>query len=104
MGTRFDPNSLEVNTSGFGGGTPMPLASVIHCETPPGTVGEMVGGPLLSALRVLSCVAFWIGTMGTIRSSRNADVASFLGRLTFIGTAWFLGRVVSARRSKESAT
>eukprot|EP00667_Euglena_gracilis_P011494 EG_transcript_11731 len=44
----------------------------------------------LLALRVLSCVAFWIGTMGTIRSSRNADVASFLGRLTFIGTAWFL--------------
>jgi len=47
-------------------------------------------GYALLAIRVMLCLGFWTGTIGTIRSSRNAEIASFLGRLAFLGTAWFL--------------
>eukprot|EP00670_Eutreptiella_braarudii_P006037 CAMPEP_0174286196 /NCGR_PEP_ID=MMETSP0809-20121228/10852_1 /TAXON_ID=73025 ORGANISM="Eutreptiella gymnastica-like, Strain CCMP1594" /NCGR_SAMPLE_ID=MMETSP0809 /ASSEMBLY_ACC=CAM_ASM_000658 /LENGTH=469 /DNA_ID=CAMNT_0015382173 /DNA_START=39 /DNA_END=1448 /DNA_ORIENTATION=+ len=51
---------------------------------------EHAPGYTLMAMRVFLCLAFWLGTMTTIRGSRDANVAGFLGRLTLLGTTWFL--------------
>lgn len=51
---------------------------------------EHAPGYTLLALRVILCLAFMLGTSSTIKGSRDAYVASFLGKLTILGCGWFL--------------